>query len=77
MVWHPTRDVATGKEADPYREPFLSACRAAGLPALDMLPVVRSVKEPGRLFVDGLHLGIRGHALYGATLGSALAAQVR
>jgi hypothetical protein len=76
MVWHPSRDAATAEAADLHREPFLSACRDAGLAELDMLPIVQNVREPGGLFADGLHLNARGNALYGETLANALAPRI-
>ena len=69
---HP-RTAAAGEGADQHREAFLSACRDAGLPCLDLLPVMEGETNPTRLYVDPIHLAPPGHTLYGSAFAIALA----
>ena len=77
MVWHPSRDAGTAQGRDEHRAAFLAACREAGLPCLDLEPIVRATKDPAALYVDDDHLHPRGHSLYGTVLASELTALLR
>lgn len=43
-------------------------CTSEGVPYLDLLPIFRTSAEPVELFLDGVHLSDRGHALAAETL---------
>lgn len=77
MVWHPSRDAASGNTDDAYRQAYLNRCGAEGFTTFDGYPLVRREPQPGQLYMDALHLDVRGHALYGRSLAEALADLVR
>ncbi len=77
MVWHPSRSAASGDGDDAHHESFLARCRAEGFTTLDCAPLVRRADQPARLYMDALHLDVRGHALYGSILAGALADLIR
>jgi hypothetical protein len=77
MIWHPSRDAASGGPDDAHRQAYLARCRAEGFTTLDCYPIVRREPEPAQLYMDALHLDVRGHALYGRILAGALADLLR
>jgi hypothetical protein len=71
LVWHPYRDALTGAP-EPHRRPLLDRAAAAGVPVLDLTTAY--AREGGtRLYSDGLHLSVAGHAVAGKAIGERLA----
>jgi hypothetical protein len=70
LVWHPYRDALTGAP-EPHRRPLLDRAAAEGVPVLDLTTAY--AREGGtRLYADGLHLSIAGHAVAGKAIGERL-----
>jgi hypothetical protein len=73
MVWHPSREAVAGAKDDAHHATFVAAVREAGLPLLDLHPVLRGEPRARSLYLDPMHLGVRGHAYYGPVLAAAIA----
>ena len=74
FVWHPDRAAVGGAE-EVWKGRLAAMAADARVPLLDLLPAYRHAGGAA-LYVDGLHLGVAGHAVAGRAIGEWLAEAV-
>src|SRR5439155_4604436 len=67
FVWHPDRAAVGGAE-EVWKGRLAAMAADADVPLLDLLPAYRHAGGAA-LYVDGLHLGVAGHAVAGRAIG--------
>src|SRR5438552_3616223 len=67
FVWHPDRAAVGGAE-EVWKGRLAAMAADARVPLLDLLPAYRHAGGAA-LYVDGLHLGVAGHAVAGRAIG--------
>ncbi len=72
LVWHPTEAALRGMP-EPHRQPFLDLATGAGVTALDLTTAYRGARPSARLYADGMHLAVAGHAVAGQAIGRRVA----
>jgi hypothetical protein len=67
-VWHPTVEAVAGT-AEPHARVLAAAAVGDGLPFLDLSDAYRRTGDAPSLYVDGMHLSVRGHEVAGRAIG--------